>query len=281
MSRLRPKMNAAKHQHRRNGDGCWISCSMRWRGSPPRRSAGPSMRRRRRPRGSSHMPQAMRPPRPVPGAGLPPSGRATTATGPRGGPAGGAGAPSRPRAGACHVCLRASRLCRMRPCEAMERSLLPFRAGPSASWQVGGTCLGESLAGSGARSTAGMPGAPRRHGGAVHARGISGLKACIACGADGAGDGLCRLADRGRPGDGALEEAARGIGPGTWAAAGARQGCRRALPAPGIAEHAAARTDLQEDGKKTEASSFRKTPPGQCSCLVSFIRSRSLRRSSS
>ena len=87
--------------------------------------------------------------------------------------------------------------------------------------------------------------------------------------------------DRGRPGDGALEEAARGIGPGTWAAAGARQGCRRALPAPGIAEHAAARTDLQEDGKKTEASSFRKTPPGQCSCLVSFIRSRSLRRSSS
>ena len=87
--------------------------------------------------------------------------------------------------------------------------------------------------------------------------------------------------DRGRPGDGALEEAARGIGPGTWAAAGARQGCRRVLPAPGIAEHAATRTDLQEYGKKTEASSFRKTPPGQCSCLVSFIRSRSLRRSSS
>ena len=135
--------------------------------------------------------------------------------------------------------------------------------------------------GSGARSTAGMPGAPRRHGGAVHARGISGLKACIACGADGAGDGLCRLADRGRPTDEALEEAIEGLGAGTWAAAGTRQGCRRALPAPGIAEHAAARTDLQEDGKKTEASSFRKTPPGQCSCLVSFIRSRSLRRSSS
>ena len=54
------KMNAAEHRHRRNGDGCWISYSMRWRGSPPRRSASPSMRRRRRPRGSSHMPQAWR-----------------------------------------------------------------------------------------------------------------------------------------------------------------------------------------------------------------------------
>ena len=40
--------------------GCWISYSMRWRGSPPGRSAGPSMRRRRRPRGSSHMLQAWR-----------------------------------------------------------------------------------------------------------------------------------------------------------------------------------------------------------------------------
>ena len=40
--------------------GCWISYSMRWRGSPPRRSASPSMRRRRWPRGSSHMPQAWR-----------------------------------------------------------------------------------------------------------------------------------------------------------------------------------------------------------------------------
>ena len=55
-----PKMNAAEHRHRRNGDGCWISYSMRWRGSPPRRSASPSMRRRRRLRGSSHMPQAWR-----------------------------------------------------------------------------------------------------------------------------------------------------------------------------------------------------------------------------
>ena len=173
MSRLRPKMNAAEHRHRRSGDGCWISYSMRWRGSPPGRSAGPSMRRKRRPRGSSHMPQAWR---------------------------------SRP----CQGHLRPQGLHRLRRGRRRRRALT------------------------------------------------------------GAG-----------PGTGPLEEAARGIGPGTWAAAGARQGCRRVLPAPGIAEHAATRTDLQEDGKKTEASSFRKTPPGQCSCLVSFIRSRSLRRSSS
>ena len=82
--------------------GCWISCSMRWRGSPSRRSASSSMRRRRRSRGSSARRQAMRPPGPVPGADPPPSsGRAAIATGPRGGSAGSAGAPSRPRAGAC------------------------------------------------------------------------------------------------------------------------------------------------------------------------------------
>ena len=94
-----------------------------------------------------------------------------------------------------------------------------------------------------------MPRAPRRHGGAVHARGISGLKVCIVCGADGAGDGFCRLADRGRPGDEALKEAVRDLGPGTWVATDARQGCRRVLPALGIAEHAATRTDLQKDGE--------------------------------
>ena len=33
-----------------------------------------------------------------------------------------------------------------------------------------------------------------RHGGAVHARGISSLKACVICGANDAGDGLCRVA---------------------------------------------------------------------------------------
>ena len=149
---------------------------------------------------------------------------------------------------ACRVCLSTSWFCRMRLCEVMEGSLLPFRTGPSVSWQVDGTYLDESLTGNRARSAAGMPRAPRRHGGAVHARGISGLKACIVCGADGAGDGSCRLADRGRPGDKALEEAIRDLGPGTWAAAGAHQGYGRVLPAIGIAEHAATRTGLQKDG---------------------------------
>ena len=101
---------------------------------------------------------------------------------------------------ACRVCLSTSWFCRMRLCEVMEGSLLPFRTGPSVSWQVDGTYLDESLTGNRARSAAGMPRAPRRHGGAVHARGISGLKACIVCGADDAGDGSCRLADRSRPG---------------------------------------------------------------------------------
>lgn len=148
----------------------------------------------------------------------------------------------------CRVCLRTSWFMRMRLCEAMARSVLPFRTGPSVSWQVDGTYLDESLSGNRTRSTAGMPRAPHRHGGAVHARGISGLKACIVCGADGAGDGSCRLADRGRPTDEALMRAVGDLGPGTWVAAGAHQGYGRVLPAIGIAEHAATRTGLQKDG---------------------------------
>ena len=101
-----------------------------------------------------------------------------------------------------------------------------------------------------------MPRAPHRHGGAVHARGISGLKVCIVCGANDAGDGVCRLADRGRPGDEALKEAVRDLGPGTWVAADAHQGYRRVLPALGIAGHAATRTDLQKDGELGMASAL-------------------------
>lgn len=94
-----------------------------------------------------------------------------------------------------------------------------------------------------------MPRKPHRHGGAVHARGISSLKACVICGANDAGDGLCRLAGRGRPKDEALRDAIKGLGPGTWVATDAHQGCRRVLPALGIAEHAATRTRLQKDGE--------------------------------
>ena len=149
----------------------------------------------------------------------------------------------------CRVCLRTSWLMRMRLCEVMARSVLPFRTGPSVSWQADGTYLDESLAGNRSRSTAGMPGAPHRHGGAVHARGISSLKVCVVCGASDAGDGLCRLADRGRPTDEALEEAIEDLGAGTWVATDAHQGYGRVLPALGIAEHAATRTGLQKDGE--------------------------------
>jgi hypothetical protein len=40
-----------------------------------------------------------------------------------------------------------------------------------------------------------MPRKPHKHGGAVHARGISNLKVCVICGANDAGDELCRVAD--------------------------------------------------------------------------------------
>ena len=149
----------------------------------------------------------------------------------------------------CHARLRTSWFCRMRLCEVMEGSLLPFRTGPSVSWQVDGTYLDESLSGNRTRSTAGMPRAPHRHGGAVHARGISSLKVCVVCGANDAGDGFCRLADRGRPTDEALMRAVGDLGAGTWVATDAHQGYGRVLPAIGIAGHAATRTGLQKDGE--------------------------------
>ncbi len=149
----------------------------------------------------------------------------------------------------CRVCLRTSWFMRMRLCEVMERSLLAFRTGPSVSWQVDGACLDESLAGNRSRSATKMPRAPHRHGGAVHARGISSLKVCIVCDANDAGDGFCRLADRGRPTDEALMRAVGDLGAGTWVATDAHQGYGRVLPALGIAEHAATRTGLQKDGE--------------------------------
>jgi hypothetical protein len=69
------------------------------------------------------------------------------------------------------------------------------------------------------------------------------------CGANDAGDEFCRLADRGRPTDEALEEATRGLGAGTWVAADAHRGHGRVLPAPGIAEHAATSAGRQRDGE--------------------------------
>lgn len=150
---------------------------------------------------------------------------------------------------ACHVCLRTSWFMRMRLCEVMERALLPFRTGPSVSWQVDGTYLDESLTGNRARSREKMPRAPHKHGGAVHARGISNLKVCVVCGANDAGDGFCRLADRGRPKDEALKEAIRDLGPGTWVATDAHQGYERVLPALGITEHARTSAGRQGNGE--------------------------------
>ena len=46
-----------------------------------------------------------------------------------------------------------------------------------------------------------------------------------------------------------MKEAIGDLGAGTWVATDAHQGYGRVLPALGIAEHAATRTGLQEDGE--------------------------------
>lgn len=68
-----------------------------------------------------------------------------------------AGGSLRACAAACHVSLKTSWSMRMRICEAMEKGLEPFRTGPSISWQVDGTCLGESLSGNRKRAAVKMP----------------------------------------------------------------------------------------------------------------------------
>jgi transposase-like protein len=155
----------------------------------------------------------------------------------------------------CHVCLGTSWSMRMRLCEAMERPLLAFRAGPPVSWQEAAPASASPSRETGQGALPGCRGSPTGTA-APSARGISSLKACVICGANDAGDGFCRLADRGRPGDEALKEAIEDLGPGTWAATDAHQGYRCVLPALGIAEHAATGTRPQKDGGLGMASAM-------------------------
>lgn len=104
------------------------------------------------------------------------------------------GASLRACAGLCGVSLKTSWFMRMRLCEVMARAAQPLRTGESVSWQVDGTYLSESLEGNRSRSALGMPRRAHGHGGAVHERGISSLKVCVACGANDLGDSFCRLA---------------------------------------------------------------------------------------
>lgn len=58
-----------------------------------------------------------------------------------------------------------------------------------------------------------------------------------------------------------MEGAIRGLGPGTWVAADARQGHGRVLPAPGIAEHAATSAGRQRDGGPGMVNALHQRPP--------------------
>ena len=93
----------------------------------------------------------------------------------------------------CGASPKTSWFMRVRLCEVMVRALQPFHTGESVSWLVDDTYLSESLKGNRSRSAAGMFRMAHRHGGAVHERGISSLKACVVCGANDLGDSFCRL----------------------------------------------------------------------------------------
>lgn len=149
---------------------------------------------------------------------------------------------------ACSVGLKTSWFMRMRVCEVMGRALQPFRVGESVSWQVDGTYLDESLSGNRSRGEARMPRKPHRHGGSVHARGISNLKVCVVCGANDLGDSFCRVCDRGRPSESALGRALEGIGGGSWVSTDGHGAYERVLPALG-AEHVAVGAARQLGGE--------------------------------
>ena len=140
----------------------------------------------------------------------------------------------------CGVSLKTSWFMRMRLCEVMGRAAQPFRTGESVSWQVDGAYLDESLKGNRARSALRMPRDPHRHGGAVHERGISSLKACVVCGANDLGDSFCRLAGRGRPTDAELAAGLEGLGPCERVSTDGHSGYARVLPGLGAAGHDAA-----------------------------------------
>ena len=113
----------------------------------------------------------------------------------------------------CGASPKTSWFMRVRLREVMARALQPFHTGESVSWQVDGTYPSESLKGNRSRSATGMPRKARRHGGAVHERSISPLKAYVVCGANDLGDSFCRLVGRGRPSDAELAASREGLSP--------------------------------------------------------------------
>ena len=113
----------------------------------------------------------------------------------------------------CGASLKTSWFMHVRLREVMARALQPFHTGESVSWQVDGTYPSESLKGNRSRSATGMPRKARRHGGAVHERSISSLKACVVCGANDLGDSFCRLAGRGRHSDAELAASREDLSP--------------------------------------------------------------------
>lgn len=105
---------------------------------------------------------------------------------------------------------------RIRACEVMSRRLEKFRTAGTGV-QVDGTFLNESLKGNRSRSNATpMPRRARRNG-KLHVRGISNLKVCVVCAANGLGDSFAMVAARGRAGSSDLMEVldAAGVGSGS------------------------------------------------------------------
>ena len=110
----------------------------------------------------------------------------------------------------CGGCLKTSWFMRMRVLEVMRSQLQPMRHGEGVSVQADELYLNESLSGNRGLARDPMPRRPHANGHGVSARGISSMKACVACVVNDLGDCTCTLVGRGRPG---VEEVRAGLAP--------------------------------------------------------------------
>lgn len=127
---------------------------------------------------------------------------------------------------------------RHRACEALARTPRTFSSGPGIEVQVDGALVAESAEG---RHRSGFPlgRAPRRRGGQVPRRGVSGEQLNVACGANDRGEAFPSLAGRGRCTDAQVARALAGrVAPGTAAATDGHGAYARLLPAMGARHEA-------------------------------------------
>lgn len=129
---------------------------------------------------------------------------------------------------------------RHRACEALGRALRPFSSGAGVEAQVDGALVAESAKG---RHRSGFPlgRAPRRRGGQVSRRGVSGERLNVVCGANDRGEAFLELAGRGRCTDAQVAAALGGrVAPGTAVATDGHGAYGRLLPAMGARHEALA-----------------------------------------